>query len=137
MRGIEIIGNIKNLFLKYNSIFRWGLVGTSTNVVDYLVFILTYSKVPSVIIANFCAGVCSISFNYISHYSWTFKSTVIHKESGTKFLVNLIVFWSMSTLFLKLLIDSGTDPRMAKLIPVLTLAPLSFLSLKFIIFKKK
>ena len=137
MKGAEIISNIKNLFIKYNSIFRWGLVGTSTTAIDYLIFILTYSKFTSVIVANFCAGVFSISLNYFSHYSWTFKSTAIHSKSGTKFLINLITFWSISTFLLKLLISSGIDPKIAKIIPIFAIAPLSFLSLKFIVFRKK
>ena len=137
MKGAEIISDIKFLFIKYNSIFRWGLVGTSTAAIDYLIFILTYSKFASVIIANFCAGVISISLNYFSHYSWTFKSTAIHSKSGTKFLINLITFWSISTFLLKLLINSGIDPKIAKIIPIFAIAPLSFLSLKFIVFRKK
>jgi putative flippase GtrA len=137
MKGAEIINNIKNLFTKYNSIFRWGLVGTSTTVIDYLIFIFAYSKFTSVITANFCAGVFSISFNYFSHYLWTFKSTAIHSKSGAKFLVNLITFWSISTFLLKLLINSGIDPKIAKIIPIFAIAPLSFLSLKFIVFRKK
>ena len=137
MKGAEIISNIKNLFIKYNSIFRWGLVGTSTTAIDYLIFILTYSKFTSVIVANFCAGVFSISLNYFSHYSWTFKSTAIHSKSGTKFLINLITFWSISTFLLKLLINLGIDPKIAKIIPIFAIAPLSFLSLKFIVFRKK
>ena len=137
MKGAEIISDIKFLFIKYNSIFRWGLVGTSTTAIDYLIFILTYSKFTSVIVANFCAGVFSISLNYFSHYSWTFKSTAIHSKSGTKFLINLITFWSISTFLLKLLISSGIDPKIAKIIPIFAIAPLSFLSLKFIVFRKK
>lgn len=137
MKGVEIINSIKDLFIKYNSIFRWGLVGTSTNVVDYLIFIIVYSEFTSVIIANSCAGVFSISLNYFSHYSWTFKSTATHSKSGAKFLINLIIFWSIGTFLLKLLITSGIDPRVAKVIPILVIAPLSYLSLKYIIFRKK
>lgn len=137
MKGAEIISNIKILLIKYNSIFRWGLVGISTTAIDYLIFILAYSAFTSVIIANSCAGVFSISLNYFSHYSWTFKSAVVHSKSGTKFLINLITFWSMSTFLLKLLINSGIDPRIAKIIPIFAVAPLSFLSLKFIVFRKK
>ena len=137
MRGAEIISNIKNLFIKNNSIFRWGLIGALTTAIDYLMFIIAHSKFTSVIIANFCAGVFSISFNYFSHYLWTFKSTTIHSKSGTKFLINLITFWSISTFLLKLLINSGIDPKIAKIIPIFAIAPLSFLSLKFIVFRKK
>ena len=132
-----MISNIKNSFIKYNSIFRWVLVGTSTAAIDYLIFIFAYSEFTSVIIANFCAGVFSVLFNYFSHYSFTFKSTAIHSKSGTKYLINLITFWSISTLLLKLLINSGIDAKIAKIIPIFAIAPLSFLSLKFIIFRKK
>jgi putative flippase GtrA len=90
----------------------------------------------SVLIANFCAGLFSISFNYFTHYSWTFKSDVDHGKSGVKFLLNLITFWSLSTLLIKILINSGIDPKIAKLVPIPFIAPLSFLSLRFIVFKR-
>jgi putative flippase GtrA len=128
--------SIKNLLKKYNSILRWGLVGTSTTVIDYLIFILTYSITTSVLIANFCAGLFSISFNYFTHYSWTFKSAADHGKSSFKFLLNLITFWSLSTIFIKILINSGIDPKIAKLVPIPFIAPLSFLSLRFIVFKR-
>lgn len=128
--------SMKNLLYKYNSILRWGLVGTSTTVIDYLIFILIYSITTSVLIANFCAGLFSISFNYSAHYSWTFKSAADHGKSGFKFLLNLITFWSLSTIFIKILINSGIDPKIAKLVPIPFIAPLSFLSLRFIVFKR-
>jgi hypothetical protein len=51
-------------------------------------------------------------------------------------LINLITFWSISTLLLKILITSGLDPKIAKLMPIPIIAPLSFISLKFFVFKK-
>ena len=53
-----------------------------------------------------------------------------------KYLVNLIIFWGIGTLVLKFLIDSGIEAEYAKLIPVPIISPLSFLSLKFIVFNK-
>jgi len=118
-------------------VLRWALVGITTAVIDYLIFIAMYSVITSVLIANFAAGLFSISFNYLAHYSWSFKSEIDHGKSSAKYLINLVTFWSISTLVLKGLITAGIDPKIAKLIPIPFIAPLSFLSLKFFVFKKK
>ena len=125
------------LIKKYSSMWRWALVGVTTTVIDYLIFISMYSVITSVLIANFCAGLFSITFNYLAHYFWSFKSQADHSKSGLKYLLNLVIFWSVGTLLLKVLITAGIDPKIAKLIPIPFIAPLSFLSLKFYVFKKK
>ena len=125
------------LIKTYGSMWRWALVGITTAVIDYLIFISMYSVIASVLIANFCAGLFSITFNYLAHYFWSFKSQTDHSKSGLKYLVNLVIFWSLGTLLLKGLITTGIDPKIAKLIPIPFIAPLSFLSLKFYVFKKK
>ena len=129
--------NVITLIKRYGSMWRWALVGTTTAVIDYLIFISMYSVITSVLIANFCAGLISITFNYLAHYFWSFKSQADHSNSGVKYLLNLIIFWSLGTLLLKVLITAGIDPKIAKLIPIPFIAPLSFLSLKFYVFKKK
>ena len=129
--------NVITLIKKYGSMWRWALVGTTTAVIDYLIFISMYSVITSVLIANFCAGLISITFNYLAHYFWSFKSQADHSKSGLKYLLNLVFFWSAGTFLLKVLITSGIDPKIAKLIPIPFIAPLSFLSLKFYVFKKK
>ena len=115
---------------------RWALVGILTAVIDYIIFISLYSVITSVLVANFFAGLISLSFNYSAHYFWSFKSQTDHTKSGLKYLINLIAFWSISTILLKILITSGLDPKIAKLIPIPIIAPLSFISLKFFVFKK-
>jgi putative flippase GtrA len=127
---------IIRLFRRYGSLFRWALVGVSTAVIDYIIFISLYSVLTSVLVANFFAGLVSIGFNYSAHYFWSFKSQTDHTKAGLKYLINLITFWSISTLLLKILITSGLDPKIAKLIPIPIIAPLSFISLKFFVFKK-
>jgi len=129
--------NVITLIKKYSSMWRWALVGTTTAVIDYFIFISMYSVITSVLIANFCAGLFSITFNYLAHYFWSFKSQADHSKSGIKYLINLVIFWSAGTLLLKVLITAGIDPKIAKLIPIPFIAPLSFLSLKFYVFKKK
>ena len=124
------------LITKYRSMWRWGLVGTLTAVIDYIIFLFLYSLLPSVLFANFFSGLVSLTFNYLSHYFWSFKSASDHKQSGARFLINLVVIWSLGTVFLKVLISSGIDPHIAKIIPVLVSAPLSYLSLNYFVFKK-
>ena len=128
--------NVMSLVRRYGSMWRWALVGITTTVIDYLVFISVYSVITSILTANFCAGIFSITFNYLAHYFWSFKSQADHSKSGMKYLLNLVIFWSAGTLLLKVLITAGIDPKIAKLIPIPIIAPLSFLSLKFIVFKK-
>ena len=132
--------SIKNLsqilITKYRSMWRWGLVGTLTAVIDYFLFLLLYAAFPSVLFANFFAGLVSLTFNYLSHYFWSFKSKSDHKQSGLKFLINFVVIWSLGTVFLKALISSGIDPHIAKIIPVLVTAPGSFISMNFFVFRK-
>ena len=127
---------LTNLFKKYGSLWRWALVGVTTTVIDYIIFISIYSVIISVLVANFIAGLVSIGFNYSAHYFWSFKSQTDHAKAGLKYLINLITFWSISTLFLKILITAGLDPKIAKLMPIPIIAPLSFISLRFFVFKK-
>ena len=134
--GVNIIQMLPTLFIKYGSIWRWALVGSATTIIDYIIFISLYSVITSVLVANFCAGLASVSFNYAAHYFWSFKSRSDHTKAGIKYLINLTTFWSISTLMLNTLISTGLDPKIAKLVPIPIIAPLSFLSLRFLIFKK-
>ena len=128
--------NLITLFNKYGPLWRWALVGVTTTVIDYVIFISIYSVITSVLVANFFAGLVSIGFNYSAHYFWSFKSQTVHTKAGLKYLINLITFWSISTLLLKILITAGLDPKIAKLMPIPIIAPLSFISLRFFVFKK-
>ena len=122
--------------LKYKSMWKWALVGLLTALIDYLLFLAIYSFFSSVLIANFFAGVISLSFNYSMHYFWSFKSKSEHKQSGFRFLVNFVIIWSLGTLLLKLLITLGIQPHFAKIIPVLLSAPASFISMNYFVFQK-
>ena len=124
------------LITKYRSMWRWALVGTLTAVIDYFIFLFLYSITPSVLFANFFSGLASLTFNYLAHYFWSFKSASDHKQSGARYLINLVVIWSLGTVFLKILMTSGIDPHIAKIIPVLVTAPGSYILLNYFVFKK-
>ena len=116
---------------------KWALIGIITNLIDYFVFLIIFEMGYLLLVANFIAGVFSISFNYLGHYWWSFKSQQRHIKSSFKYFLNFTAFWLSNTLMLKGLISADIEPRIAKLIPILFLAPLSFLSLNLFVFKGK
>ncbi len=119
------------------SILRWMMVGLFTTAIDYLIFILLYGPINSVVISNFFSGFVSTSINYFTHHRWTFRSEQDHSKSGTKYLLNLIFWWVVSTLTIKALIVLDIDPKIAKLLPILVIAPINYFVLNHIVFKKK
>ena len=119
------------------SILRWMIVGFTTTATDYLIFISIYGPIDSVVISNFISGLVSTSINYYTHHKWTFKSEQDHAKSGTRFLVNLVFWWVVSTLLIKALIVLDLDPKIAKLIPILIIAPINYFVLNHLVFKKK
>ncbi len=119
------------------SMLRWMLVGFFTTATDYLIFISLYGPIDSVVISNFFSGFVATSVNYYTHHRWTFKSEQDHSKSGTKYLLNLIFWWVVSTLTIKALIVLEIDPKIAKLLPILVIAPINYFVLNHIVFKKK
>ena len=119
------------------SMLRWILVGLFTTATDYLIFVSLYGPINSVVIANFISGFVSTSINYYTHHRWTFKSEQDHSKSGTRYLLNLIFWWVVSTLSIKALIVLEIDPKIAKLLPILFIAPINYFVLNHIVFKKK
>jgi hypothetical protein len=85
-----------------------------------------YSVITCALLANLRAGLFSGTFNYIADNYWSFKSQIDDAKSRVKYLLNLVIFWSAGTLSIKELIKAGIDPKIAKLIPILFIAPLSF-----------
>jgi putative flippase GtrA len=130
---------IKNQTVKYFdwSMIRWVIVGTSTTAIDYLIFISFYKTINSVVITNFISALIATSINYYSHHNWTFKSSQEHSISGARYFVNLIFWWIVGTLIIKGLIVIEVDPKIAKLIPILVIAPINYFVLNHLVFKKK
>ena len=127
---------LKNKYFDW-SMIRWMLVGLLTTATDYLIFISLYGPINSVVVANFISGFVSTSINYYTHHRWTFKSEQNHSKSGTRYLLNLIFWWVVSTLTIKALIFLEIDPKIAKLLPVLVIAPINYFVLNHIVFKNK
>ena len=134
-----IISRVKLLKDKYfdYSMIRWGLVGMTTTLVDYLLFISLYGPINSVFLANLISASVATCINYLTHHRWTFKSEQNHSRSGFKYLLNLIFWWTVSTSIIKILLESGFDPRIAKLVPLVLIVPVNYFVLNYLVFKKR
>ena len=130
------IKELKDKYFDY-SMLRWVLVGVTTTVIDYLIFITLYGPINSVFAVNLISSSVATSLNYFTHHRWTFKSDQNHSRSGVKYLVNLAFWWLVSTSIIKALIVLSIDPKIAKLVPVLLIAPINYFVLNKIVFKKK
>jgi putative flippase GtrA len=137
--GMCMRTKIKDLKSKYFdwSMIRWVIVGISTTATDYFIFISLYGPIDSVVIANFISAFVATSLNYYSHHRWTFKSEQDHSKSGVRYFINLVFWWVISTLLIKGLIVIEVDPKIAKLIPILVIAPINYFVLNHLVFKKK
>ena len=127
---------LKDKYFDY-SMVRWVLVGVSTTVIDYFIFIVLYGPIRSVFVVNLISSTVATSLNYFTHHRWTFKSDQNYSRSGIKYLVNLAFWWLISTSIIKALIVFNIDPKVAKLVPILLIAPINYFVLNKIIFKKK
>ena len=134
-----IISRFKKLKDKYfdYSMLRWGLVGMTTTLVDYILFISLYGPISSVFLANLISSTVATSINYFTHHRWTFKSEQNHSRSSVRYSLNLIFWWLVSTTVIKILVDAGVDPRAAKLAPLIFIVPVNYFVLNYLVFKKK
>ena len=134
-----IISKLKSLKDRYfgYSMIRWGLVGTTTTLVDYFLFISLYEPIGSVFLANLISATVATSINYLSHHRWTFKSEQNHSKSGIKYILNLIFWWLISTSIIKILLVTGFDAKIAKLVPLVLIVPVNYFVLNYLVFKKK
>ena len=130
------IRELKDKYFDY-SMLRWVLVGVTTTVIDYLIFITLYGSINSVFAVNLISSAVATSLNYFTHHRWTFKSDQNHSRSGVKFLVNLTFWWLVSTSIIKALIVLNIDPKIAKLAPLILIVPVNYFVLNYVVFKKK
>ena len=127
---------LKDKYFDY-SMIRWALVGTTTTLVDYFLFVSLYGPIESVFLANLISTSVAIGLNYTTHHRWTFKSEQKHSRSGSRYILNLTFWWIVSTSMIKILLTYGFDPRVAKLAPLILIVPINYFVLNYLVFKKK
>jgi putative flippase GtrA len=130
------VKSLRNKIFK-KSMLRWSAVGILTNAIDYVLFIFLYGAIDSVFLANLISASLATFINYFSHHRWSFRSNQTYSNSGTKYVINLIFWWLVSTSIIKSLVVLNVDPKIAKLVPFLLIVPINYFVLNYIVFKKK
>jgi putative flippase GtrA len=115
---------------------RWFIVGVTSLVIDICGFALGLEFSESIFVANFVAAILSTSFNYLAHYFWTFNSKGRHGKTILRYYLNIFFLWIGSSLLIKLLILNGFGPLVAKVLSLVLILPLNFLTLKFFVYKE-
>jgi len=115
---------------------RWFIVGITSLFLDIGGFALGLEISTSIFIANFIAAILSTSFNYLAHYFWTFNSKGRHGGTILRYYLNIFFLFIGSTLLIQLLILNGLEPLVAKILSLVLILPLNFLTLKFFVYKE-
>ena len=115
---------------------RWFLVGSATFVIDTSIFVAAFHLTHLGIFSNVLSGIVANTFNYFSHYHWSFASDRKHRQSTVLYLTFFFIFLFLGTSVLNFLINQGVTPFFAKVGTAGTIAPISFFIMKFVTFRK-
>ena len=115
---------------------RWFIVGSATFVIDTSLFLLAFSITETAVVSNLFSGTIATSFNYFSHYRWSFASDRSHKQSTLIYLFFFFVFLFLGTTLVSFFIHAGLHPVPAKVGTAAITAPISFFIMKFVTFRR-
>ncbi len=115
---------------------RWFLVGSATFVIDTSIFVTAFHITNQTIPSNLLSGVIATTFNYFSHYHWSFATDRNHRHSTILYLTFFFIFLFLGTSILNFLINEGVSPFFAKVGTAGFIAPISFFIMKFVTFRK-
>ncbi len=115
---------------------RWFIVGSTTFVIDTSLFLLAFSITETAVVSNLFSGTIATTFNYFSHYRWSFASDRSHKQSTLIYLFFFFVFLFLGTSLVSFFIHAGLHPVPAKVGTAAITAPISFFIMKFVTFRR-
>jgi len=113
------------------------MVGCVTFAIDYVIFLSLYPHIGSVAITNLISGTFSVSFNYLAHHRWTFKSDTDHKCSTPRYAGAMIFSYLLNTTMTKSFLIFGAPVALAKFLAAAIQAPTTYFILNYLVFKKK
>jgi putative flippase GtrA len=115
---------------------RWFLVGSATFIIDTSLFLLAFHFTNLGIFSNLLSGAIATTFNYFSHYHWSFGSDRDHRQSTVIYLFFFFFFLFSGTWVLNSLISIGIEPAIAKVGTAAVIAPFSFFIMRFVTFRR-
>jgi len=117
------------------SMFRWLLVGLSTFLIDYLLFVNVYPALP-LIIANFISTSAAACYNFSLHKFWTFDNSMSHISSIARYAAAMLFNYVINTSVVKLSFVLGLPPFFGKFIAAAISAPVNYFVLRLFVFKR-
>jgi putative flippase GtrA len=115
--------------------FRWFLVGLFSLFLDIALFAYVFELTNLIIFSNFLASIVSTSFNYTTHYFWTFKSEINHKQSLFRYFLNICILWILGTILIKIFLMMNFSAIYSKSLSLLIVLPLNFFTLSKFVYK--
>lgn len=119
-----------------NQFVVWAIVGFSTIALDFVIFLFTHSVTHSVPISNFISVILSSIYNFFLHRLRTFQNTTHFREQASKYCIYQFLIWLLGTKLILIFIHLGVSLETAKLLPLLIIAPINFVSLKYFVYKE-
>jgi putative flippase GtrA len=111
-------------------------VGSATFLIDTGLFLTAFHFTEIAVVSNLFSGTIATTFNYFSHYHWSFSSDRSHKQSTLIYLIVFFVFLFLGTSLVSFFIHSGLHPLPAKVGTAALTAPITFLISKYVTFRK-
>ena len=137
------MNKIKELYIKYKEIIKYGIFGVLTTVINYVSYILfTRLFGIDIFISNSLAWILSVIFAFITNKLIVFESKkftfkIIIKE-GISFTVARILSLLLDMLILYIMSDlMGISDLIVKIISNIVVIIVNYILSKFIIFKNK
>jgi putative flippase GtrA len=119
-----------------NQLVRYGIVGVSTNMLGYLLFLaITFLGVPHKLAMTglYCVGVI---VSYLSNKSWTFDHKGSHISTPVKFAMAHIGGYFLNLFLLYFGVDHlGYPYQLVQFIAVFVIAAYLFVTFKLLIFR--
>jgi putative flippase GtrA len=115
---------------------RWFLVGSATFAIDTSIFMVAFHFTNFGIFSNLLSGTIATTFNYFSHYHWSFASDRDHRQSTVLYLIFFFFFLFSGTWVLNQLLNNGVPALFAKVGTAAVIAPISFFIMRFVTFRK-
>ncbi len=136
---------MKNVFLKYQEVIRYLVVGVLTTLVSLVIYyilvntLLNPNSAFELQIANVISWICSVIFAYVTNRKYVFQSKQVKK---TKEFVSFVgsrvitLFMDMAIMFLGVTLLHQND-KIFKLLSQVVVIVANYILSKFIVFKKK
>ena len=123
--------------ISHNSnIRRWAVVGVSTTLMDWALFVLFYRLNHDVLISNSLSLVLSTSTNHLLHHNWTFRNQARISQSTRRFALWTITLSLLESFLVARAIYWGLPAFMAKGLAMGLLILVSFTVLRKWVYKK-